>query len=299
MAITSIFFTAQRLLLAGLLAAGSQAWAISDAESASALRAQYTRLSTQLQKNPFERPLVLYSLETARGLQGDIYAVVAYPFGTVSTGLKNPDNWCKVMILHINTKYCHANPNSGGTALRVYIGKKTPQPLAEAARMDFQYLETASTPTYFSTALKAKDGPIGTSDYVIGLEAVELSKNKSFLHLTYAYRVGFTGRMAMQAYLATVGADKVGFTLIDQDDSVEPDLVGGVRGVVERNTMRYYLAIDSFLAAQSESPTLQLEKRLQTWFTATEQYPRQLREVERPAYLEMKRAEVIRQQSAP
>lgn len=288
------------LLAVALGFAASGVWAASDSEPATALRGEYARLSGPLQKNPFERPLVLYSLETTEGLQGDIYAVVVYPFSTVSTGLKSPGNWCEVMILHINTKYCHAIKEPTGTALRVYIGKKTPQTLADAARVDFSYQQTAATPGYFAITLKAKDGPLGTSDYLIQLEVVELSKTKSFLHLTYSYGVGFAGRMAMQAYLATVGAGKVGFTLVDQgDNGGEPDFVAGVRGVVERNTMRYYLAIDSFLASQSESPSAQLEKRLQAWFTAVERYPRQLHEVDRPAYLEMKRAEVIRQQLVP
>jgi hypothetical protein len=288
------------LLAAALGFAASGALAASDSDPATALRSDYERLSGPLQKNPFERPLALYSLETSEGLQGDIYAVVAYPFSTVSTGLKNPGNWCEVMILHINTKYCHAVKEPTGTVLRVYIGKKTPQTLADAARVDFQYQQTAAAPGYFAITLKAKDGPLGTSNYLIQLEAVEISKTKSFLHLTYSYGVGFAGRVAMQAYLATAGAGKVGFTLVDQgDNGGEPDFVAGVRGVVERNTMRYYLAIDSFLASQSESPSAQLEKRLQAWFTAVERYPRQLHEVTRPAYLEMKRAEVIRQQSAP
>lgn len=288
------------LLAAALVFAASGAWAALDPEPATALRDEYVRLSGPLQKNPFGRPLVLYSLETAEGLQGDIYAVMAYPFSTVSSGLKKPGNWCDVMILHINTKYCQAIQQPVGTLLRVYIGKKTPQTLADAARLDFQYQQTAATPGYFAITLRAKEGPLGTSDYLIQMEVVELSKNKSFLHLTYSYGVGFTGRVAMQAYLATVGAGKVGFTLVDQGDSGgEPDFVAGMRGVVERNTMRYYLAIDSFLASQSESQSAQLEKRLQTWFTAVERYPRQLHEVDRPAYLEMKRAEVIRQQSLP
>jgi len=288
------------LLAVALVFATSGAWAASGLEPATALRSAYARLSGPLQKNPFGRPLVLYSLETAEGLQGDIYAVMAYPFSTVSTGLKNPGNWCDVMILHVNTKYCQAIQQPTGTLLRVYIGKKTPQTLADAARLDFSYQETAATPSYFAVSLKARDGPLGTSNYLIQMEVVELSKTRAFLHLTYAYDVGFSGRVAMQAYLATAGAGKVGFTLVDQgDNGGEPDFVVGVRGVVERNTMRYYLAIDSFLASQSASPSAQLEKRLQAWFTAAEQYPRQLHEVDRPAYLEMKRAEVIRQQSTP
>ncbi|MHB1592278.1 MAG: hypothetical protein ACYCTW_12225, partial [Sulfuricella sp.] len=65
----------------------------------------------------------------------------------------------------------------------------------------------------------------------------------------------------------------------------------GVRGVVERNTMRYYLAIDAYLAALTTPPKDQLEKRLQHWYNATDQYARQLHEVERDDYFKMKRKE--------
>lgn len=64
--------------------------------------------------------------------------------------------------------------------------------------------------------------------------------------------------------------------------------------MVERNTMRYYLAIDSYLASLSTSPDKQVAKRLQDWFTATEQYPLQLREMSRKAYLSLKSDEVQR-----
>jgi hypothetical protein len=78
-----------------------------------------------------------------------------------------------------------------------------------------------------------------------------------------------------------------------------PDYIGGVRGVVERNTMRYYLAIDAFLSARRALPEAQFEQRLQAWFSAVERYPLQLHEVDRLAYLEMKRAEQQRQQAMP
>jgi len=69
-----------------------------------------------------------------------------------------------------------------------------------------------------------------------------------------------------------------------------------MRVVVERNTMRYYLAIDAFLGAVATPPASQLQKRLNSWFTATEQYPRQLKEIDRTAYIDMKRSEYLRQQ---
>ena len=280
-----------------LACGGGNARATADAEFATALRGHYTRLEQQLQNNAFGRPLVLQSAESTQGLTGDIYAVVAYPFATVSLAMKSPDHWCDVMILHINTKYCHAVAGSQGTSLRVNIGKKTPQAMADATRVEFRYSETRTLQNYFAITLTAKEGPLGTSNYRIRLEAVELPGKQTFLHLTYAYGVGFAGRLAMQTYLATLGAGKVGFTRVKPGNDGASGYVAGVRGVVERNTMRYYLAIDSFLASQHEPPAAQLEQRLQGWFSAVERYPRQLHEVERADYLAMKRAEVLRQQA--
>lgn len=285
------------LLTAGAMWLAGNTWAAVDDSAGLALLAQHTQLAGQLQHNPFGRPLVLFSSEGASGLTGDIYAVMAYPLSTVSASLKSPDKWCEVMILHINTKYCHATDGPQGSTLRVHMGKKTPQSLADATRMDFRYSEVAASANYFAVALSAKDGPLGTSDYRIGLQAVALPGNKTFLHLGYSYGMGFAGRMAMQTYLATVGADKVGFTQMRKRRDGQFQWVDGVLGVVERNAMRYFLAIDSVLAAQSLPPAQQLEARLQGWFTAVERYPRQLHEMDRPAYLEMKRAEHTRQQT--
>jgi hypothetical protein len=59
--------------------------------------------------------------------------------------------------------------------------------------------------------------------------------------------------------------------------------------------MRYYLALDAYLGALRTPESERMEKRLNAWFSATEQYPRQLREISRAAYLEMKRSEYQRQ----
>ncbi|MFZ2392921.1 hypothetical protein [Rhodoferax sp.] len=275
----------------------ASAWASNDAAPASALLGDYTRLAPALKNNAFGQPLVLQSSENSTGLAGDIYAVVPYRLAAVSAAMRAPEHWCEVMILHINTKYCHAVAGPQGTRLLVNIGKKTPQAMADATRLVFRYNETRIAKNYFAITLTAKEGPLGTSNYRIRLEVVELPVKQSFVHLTYAYSVGFAGRLAMQTYLTTLGADKVGFSRLAPGADGETGYVSGVRGMIERNTMRYYLAIDSYLASQREPPATQLEHRLQSWFSAVERYPRQLHEVERADYLAMKRAEVLRQQT--
>jgi hypothetical protein len=139
--------------------------------------------------------------------------------------------------------------------------------------------------------LTSADGPLGTSDYRIAVEAAPMDATHTMLHMSYAYGFGLAARVAMNVYLSTAGSDKVGFSVVGKDDDGKPTYVGGVRGLVERNTMRYYLAIDDYVAAPAPA---QLEQRLDTWFDATERYPRQLHELDKSDYLSMKRIEAKR-----
>jgi hypothetical protein len=283
------------ICVAGFAVAGNVA--ASGLDRTAVLRAKHASLAEQLRQNQFQRPLVLFSSEAGSRLEGEAYAVVNYSFNAVNTGLNNAGHWCDVLLLHLNTKYCHAESNRSRTTLNVNIGKKTPEELADAVRIEFDYSVGSATPEYFDIRLKGKNGPMGTSDYRILLEAVALPNDKTFLHLTYSYAINMSGRLAMQTYLGTVGSSKVGFSIVGKRDDGRPHYIGGVRGLMERNTMRYYLAIDSFLGAGSVAPAAQPEKRLQDWFTATERYSRQLHEMDRAQYVEMKRAEHLRQQT--
>ena len=247
------------------------------------LRAKYTSLGDQLKNNPFHRALVLESAESPSNLKGDVYAVIDYPFAAVNTALNNPSHWCDVLILHLNIKYCKAAGDAAAPTISVNLGKKNQQELKDTYHVDFKYRNETSSADYFSILLGAASGPLNTSNYRIHLEAVSIDASHSFLHLTYSYDYGFAGKMAMKAYLATAGSDKVGFTRIDGG------YVKGVRGVVERNTMRYYLAIDAYLSAMNAAPSEQFEKRIQTWFSSTERYPQQLHGSQRLSGYETRR----------
>lgn len=268
--------------------------ALADAGS---LHGKYTELQTELRNNAFQRAMHVNSAEGDNTLRGDVYAVLEHPFDKVSQGMREPAHWCEILILPFNTKYCHATEGDAGTRLVLRIGRKYDQPLEQAYRLDFAYRSVAMSPEYFETRLTAKEGPLGTRDYRIVVAAIPLEGGRTFLHLSYAYGYGTAGRLAMQAYLATAGADKVGFTVTGQDASGQPRFIGGVRGAVERNAMRYYLAIDAYLDSLDAARHHQAERRIQNWFTATERHPRQLREMDRSTYVAMKRQEIERQQS--
>ena len=291
-------------LAAGCLAvvvalASPAAVADSAPSTAGALRAKLEELAPRLKKNQFNRPLYLQSEEAANQLKGDIYALVDAPFGAVRQSLLVAENWCEVLILHLNTKYCKAPLRNGSQLLLVSIGKKTFEELDQAFPLEFSFSPAQATLEFFDMSLAAKSGPLGTSDYRIQLEAISTPSGETFLHLKYSYAYNYFGLLAMQTYLATIGRDKVGFTQIHPSHSTTPDYISGMRGVVERNTMRYYLAIEAYLEALQSPRKEQFERRLERWFSATQTYHRQLHEIDREDYLSMKQREYARMKSLP
>ena len=267
------------------------------AQDAATLKARYAESQERLANNPFGRPLFLESAQSGEGLKGDVYSVVEHPFPMVQAALKPADHWCDVLILHLNVKGCRSTTTAGVSRLALAVGKKYDQPVEEAYKLEFVHRVTAATPDYLQVQLNAEEGPLGTKDYRIRLEAVPIDARKSFIHMAYSYGYGFTAKMAMQVYLATIGSQKVGFSFTERKPDGKPAYIGGVLGLVERNTMRYYLAIDAYLSAYSLPPADQPEKRIQTWYAATERYATQLHEMDQAEYLEMKRNEMRRQRS--
>jgi hypothetical protein len=275
------------------LAAGTE----SDTDPAADLQARYAALSEQLAQSLFPQPLHIESMEGPDASRGEVYAVVDYPIETVSDAFSSPTNWCDALILHLNVKYCRPVIRDGRTVLSTAIGRHVAQPLSSAHRLEFTFSITESRPDYLDVELKARRGPLGTSNYSISFEAVGLENERAFVHLRYSYSYGNAGRLAMKMYLATTGSDKVGFTVIGDPNDPQPEFIGGVRGAIERNTMRYYLAIDAYLGALATPADRRFEQSLERWFSATELYPRQLREIDREAYFAMKRSEYQRQQT--
>ncbi|MBI5275212.1 MAG: hypothetical protein HY854_02035 [Burkholderiales bacterium] len=264
---------------------------------AAGLRAKYESLRSELASNPYQRAIHIDSAEGERQLRGDVYAVLEHPHARVVQGMREAAQWCDIMILPFNTKYCRAVDGDEAGRLAVRIGRKYDQPVENAYRLDFEYRNVAAGSDYFESRLMAREGPLGTRDYRITVAAIPLDAHRSFMHLSYSYGVGTAGRFAMQAYLATSGSDKVGFTVVGKEDGGQPKFIGGVRGAIERNVMRYYLAIDAYLDSLDSAKHLQVDRRIQQWFNATEKYPRQLHEMDRTTYVTMKRREYERQQS--
>lgn len=286
---------------AGALDSGARAAAtdtgVATPEAAANSAARSAALPMNAADNPFHRPLQLESGEDAHSVRGDARGIIAYAFAPAAEALSKPDHWCDVLSLHLNTKYCRPSTEGTSTTLHVSIGSKAQQPLADAHRVNFVYRVVTHTPEHLQVTLTAAEGPMGTSDYRILLDATPADGGRSLVRLSYAYSFGMVGKLALQAYLGTIAREKVGFTVIGKEPDGGPRYIGGARGLAERNTMRYYLAIESFLGALAAAPQERTEKSMQAWFDAVERFPRQLHEMGRTEYLEMKRREYARQRA--
>ena len=263
------------------------AWAVPvQAHDAHALRARHAALVAALADNPFGRPVYVESSEKSGEHKGGIYAEIAQPFKRVSENLRHAAQWCEVLVLQANVKACEA-PDASTEALSILVARKPGDPVDSAYRIDFRYGVPAARADYLHVKLDSPDGPFGTTDYRIRFEAAPLDQDRSFVHLAYSYTLRGFARIGMKMYLASSGRDKVGFSMAGRTPEGRPMYIGGVRGVVERNTMRYYLALEAYLGTLDVPAAERVEQRLRAFHAGLERYPRQLRELELAEYLEI------------
>lgn len=262
----------------------------SGSSPAQALQAQRAELQAQLDRSPFGRPLVLRSNDSAAAPQGGVWALLEQPFDAVGSALRQPVRWCDILLLQTNIKRC-TPAGSGATSqrLEVAVARRYTDPVEQAQAVTYRF-ESQAAPGYLAVLLTADEGPAGTSNHRLQVQAVPAGAHQTFLHLRFGYDAGLTAQLATRAYLASAGRDKVGFTATGTDAQGRPQYVRGLQGVAERNTMRYFLAIDTLLAT-TRAP---LEQRLRSFHGALERYPAQLHETELDEYLTMKRREAHR-----
>lgn len=176
--------------LAGVvvLAASAQALGASPdsapaSAAAQALRATHQRMGAKLAQSGFGRPIQLDSMETPNGLQGDIYAVVDHSLPEISAALKEPSRWCELLRLHVNNRRCRTgSAPQGGEMLTLFVVRRYDKPVEQAFQLPFAYRVASATPEYLSVEMNAANGPLGTSNYRVTLEAVALDGQRSFLH---------------------------------------------------------------------------------------------------------------------
>ena len=258
-----------------------------EATGVDALLAAYRDLRPKLEANVYGAPIYVASAEEGERMRGEVYSVANHPYSRLVQALRLPRNWCDLALLHLNIKTCTYERQDTSEWLTFYSGRKFYEPPEKAYALRYSFRLEAAHDNYFRATLTAETGPFDSSDYRIEFEAIPLGDG-SFVRLRYGYRQNLLTRLATGGYLATLGSGKVGFSVMGGERDGKPILVSGVRGIVERNAVRYYLAIQAYL----ESPAPEYyERRLARWYDLTERYATQLHELERTEYLQYKRQE--------
>jgi hypothetical protein len=247
----------------------------SEGGGAAALKAKHAELKDALAKNAFGRPLHMDSREGSDSMRGELYAVLDHPFNQFTEALARPSAWCEILVMPMHVQKCSAD----ASAVAMTVASKLGPDAGEGVDVKFAFKAPARSADYASVQLTAASGPYGTRDYKMAIEATPLDATHTFIHITYAYAYGTMAKLGTQTYLSTSGKDKVGFT------------TGGMRGILERNAMRYLLAVDAYCASLSGPADQRIDKRVKAWHAALERYPKQLHEPQ-PDYVQLKREQM-------
>lgn len=233
--------------------------------------------------------LVVRSGSSPELVWAEVAGTLGFPFGEVSQTLADPAAWCGFLALHLNTKACVHGSVDGQPLLVLYSGRKHYEPPKDAYRLNFRFDVTEDDVQGVRVLLRAAEGPLGTEDHRIELQASPAPEGTT-IRIHCSYVPSLLSRMSTRVYLATLGRGKVGFSQIVDPDTGKNQPVGGVQGIIERNAVRYYLALEVYLETRRVPPEDRFEQRLRTWFERTQRYP-QLEELSREEYLESKRRE--------
>jgi hypothetical protein len=235
-------------------------------------------------------PLQVDSWEERGLLIAEITSLLEHPFSQVGAALIEAESWCDFIPLVFNIKACTFDHRPERTILTLYVGRKFYQPAADAIQLRYHYQVRQNSPDSVQIHLHARRGPHGTRDYRIELGAQPTADGRTALRFHSSFHPSWRSRMATRFYLSGVGQDKVGFS-VERYRNGQPVYVRGMKGIVERNAMRYYLALEAYLDTLHLPEQERFEARLQAWFEATGRFPEQLYEMEKEEYLEGKRKE--------
>jgi hypothetical protein len=274
-----------------LFSAGSASAVATLRQGSEILQDTHKRYMAKLEANSFGLPLIVESFERDDRVYVDVYGIFNHPFSSIANVLKGPANWCDIVSLHPNVKSCTYSelPDSG--LLTFYIGKKIYQPPEDTRQVLFHFRNVVNQQRYLDIILIADAGPFGTKDHRMRFEALPLDGGRTFVHVSYAYRDSAALRLAAKVYFATLGRSKVGFTVTGKDRNGNPVYIGGPRGSIERNAVRYYLAIQTFMNTMHHPEERRFSMRSNEWYDLTSRYRKQLFELDKKEYLTSKTAE--------
>ena len=256
-----------------------------------ALAARHQALAAELAQSPFGLPLIVRSQDAGARAEGEIVGVIPHPFATFAAAFATPRAFCDAALLHPNVKGCTSTGTKGQERVLLQAGRKHYEPADSVYAQTFVASTHQVGDRYLRVVLRAAEGPLDTRDYEFTLEAMPAG-DATFIAVRYGYSASFASRAATAGYLATAGSGRTGFTT-----NAAGAPARGVRGIVERNAMRHYLALTAVLDTGDVPEAARTTARLDRYYTLTDRFAAQLREFERSEYIASKTRELAEQRA--
>jgi len=250
----------------------------------------YQELQEDARRGPFGFPLHLHAEEREELVRAEIHGNLDHPFRTFGATLAEAASWCEFAPLNLNIKACTFQSQTPEAMLTLYIGGKGYQLPEAASRQPYRFQVRARQRGYVAISLNALEGLLGTKGHQLEIEAASVA-GSTVVEFRSSYQPSAASKLLTAIYLTTLGRGKIGFSREPTSATGPPGYVKGEQGLIERNTMRYYLLLKAFLDTQGLPAGRQFEARLNAAYDLMERYPAQLHEMEKAEYLDTKRRE--------
>lgn len=241
---------------------------------------------------PLDRNLALriQSHEQDRRLRVDVYGIVNQPYPRVAEALSRPAAMCDFLILNMNVKTCTYEQAGRRSYITIYVAGKSYAPLYRTLEIEPYFELQKKGRNYLKVLVASREENWGMKEYSVFVEASPYGK-ATLVRFSSTYFASRINKIATTVYLKTFARNKVGFTVIGHNEQGLPEYVRGMQGVIERNAVRSYLALQAYLETANAPAELRFESRLRRWFKLTDVYKRQLHEMHWQSYLLNKRRE--------
>lgn len=260
------------------------------ASSTDELTARYRDLIAQIEDSPFHAPVAVRSNDLGNTVSAEVHGVLNQPFSEVAEVLGDASAWCAFMTLSLHIKAC--TWTSATSTLTLYVGTKDYQTPDEAYEVQYGF-KTNRQSEQIVVDLESPRGPMGTKQNRLVMEAMAMN-GETMLHFKSSLEMSTASRLVAATYLATLGRHRIGFSLVDDREGKKTP-IKGIQGMIERNAMRYYLALQTHMEQRKEPETHRFEQSINAWYDLTERYHDQLYEVSREEYIENKKRERLNQ----
>ena len=234
-------------------------------------------------------PLYLKTVQKDDVLNVSLLGRIPFKFSDVTDVLAKPASYCNFLPLMFNVKSCVITELNPVTRMKFYVAGKHYSPPITSYRIHALFRLVDRTPEKIRIRLESDEDSLGKSGYDVDLMAIPLD-GQTLLYLKSRYAPGRITRMATYTYIKVFARDKPGFTEI-QEPGGEKKLITGFPAVIERSTVRAYFALKAYMLNIHLPPAKRFDACLNTWYDLNQPYKKQLYELGRDQYLQIKRRE--------